>query len=123
MTQPMDRPAYPAGSAEPVAALRRALDLAGVRYENVFARREELVVVLPGRGSQRELAAQAAKQAELHGSFFVSIVAEQGLHRGWLTLLAVVCLGLGLFATALMLWGYLGGRGEKPDIDTTAPSD
>ncbi|GIK53691.1 MAG: hypothetical protein BroJett014_26640 [Planctomycetota bacterium] len=123
MIEHMDRPPSPAASMDPVSALRRALDLAGVRYENVFARREELVVVLPGRGTQRDLAAQALKQTELQGRFFVSIVAEQGLHRGWLTLLAAVCLGLGLFATALMLWGYLGGRGEKSDIETSAPSE
>ena len=40
-------------SSEPVSAIKRELDNASVRYENVFVRREEMVVVLPGRGVER----------------------------------------------------------------------
>ena len=108
---------------DPVAAVRRALDLANVRFENVFARREEIVVVLPGRGLQREAAAAATAKTELQGRFFVSIMAEQGMPRGLLTLLAVVCIALGAFATALMFWGYLGGSGNSADVVEEGPSD
>ncbi len=109
-------------SAEPVSALKRELDKANVRYENVFARREEIVIVLPGRGAERAAAAEAASKVELRGQHYVSIMAEDGAPAALRMVLAVVIIVVGLFGALLMVWGFIGaaqgsggpGNSESP---------
>jgi hypothetical protein len=103
-----DNEATGQSSAEPVSAIKRELDSANVRYENVFARREEIVVVLPGRGTERAAATQAAAKVELHGRHYVSIMAQDGAPPAARLVLAIVIVVVGVFGAVLMLWGYIG---------------
>lgn len=111
-------------SSEPVSAIKRELDNANVRYENVFVRREEIVVVLPGRGVEREAATAAAAKAALHGKHYVTIMAEDGLPAVLKAAFAVVIFAIGVFGVFLMLWGYIGaGRGQSESPESEAPAD
>ena len=109
-------------SAGPVNAIKAELEKANVSYENVFVRREELVIVLPGRGAERQAALDAASKVELHGRHYVSIMAEHGAPASARMVLAVVVFVIGVFGALLMVWGYLGalhgdsraGNSESP---------
>jgi hypothetical protein len=110
-------------SLEAVSAIKRELDYANVRYENVFVRREEIVVVLPGRGAEREAAKGAAAKAALHGKHYVTIMAEDGLPAALKAAFAVVIFAIGVFGVFLMLWGYIGaGRGQRESPESEAPA-
>ena len=110
-------------SSEPVSAVRRELDNAHVRYENVFVRREEIVVVLPGRGKEREAARAAAAKAALHGKHYVTVMAEDGLPGALKAAFAVVIFAIGVFGVLFMLWGYIGaGAGQRESPESGAPA-
>jgi len=112
-----------APSSEPVSAIKRELDNANVRYENVFVRREEIVVVLPGRGAEREAARAAAAKAALHGKHYVTVMAEDGLPAALKAVFAALIFAIGVFGVVLMLWGYIGaGRGQSESTESEAPA-
>lgn len=97
-------------AADTVNAIKRELDQTNVRYDDVFVRREEIVVVLPGRGAERDAASQAASKVDLRGRHYVTIMAEDGAPRGLKLALFLVTVAVGIFGALLMLWGYIGER-------------
>ena len=122
MTPNIDNPHDAPASLDPVAVVKRELDLANVRYEAVFARREEIVAVLPGRGLQRVEAQAAAAKAELQGRFYVSIVSEVGAPKALQTAVLVFCVFISLLATFLMFWAFIGGaRAFESDRHNAEP--
>lgn len=107
---------------EAVHAVRRELENAHVHYEDVFVRREEIVVVLPGRGQERAAAASAAAKVPLSGRYYVSIMARDGAPHALRIVLLVLTLIVGVFGSVLLIWGFLGGRGaESESAETAAP--
>lgn len=121
-----DNESTPQTAAEPVSAIKRELEQANVHYENVFVRREEIVVVLPGRGLEREAAARAAAKVELHGRYYVSIMAEDGAPAAARVALAVVIVVVGVFGALLMVWGYIGaaaGPSRAGNSDSPAQNE
>lgn len=122
MTANPDNPQSAASMLDPVAVVKRELDLANVRYEAVFARREEIVAVLPGRGLQRAEAQAAIGKAELHGRFYVSIVSEVGAPKALQSAVLVFCVFISLLATFLMFWAFIGGaRAFESDSQNAEP--
>ncbi len=96
------------------ALLEDALRGGGVRFERVFSRPDEVVVVLPGRGEQAAVAREIARGLERGLNRRIEVMAADGAPRALRTVVKAGFLAFFFLATFAFVYPYIRSMVREP---------
>lgn len=109
-----------------ITQIEEALHRADIRFEGVVARRDELSIVLAGKGRQKAQAGAVAAEMQPKLGMRVNVLCEEGAPRVLLRLVGAALAALALLGVGLYAWGFVkdgwGSARFKPPADV-APGD